>query len=322
MPEATTPFQEASNLLIALGQTLSGADASGLSSNAQRLTTEGHLDVYVFLLFTIMQFLINWGVRMLMVEPIAANILLRQNTKKTVDKFGQSAMEALFYGGYTVIGVLLVPRQPWIWPSSNWWMGFAEGKHDLIRADLRCYYLLYGSRYLQGLISIFLEHKRKDFWEMFLHHTFTVLVVIISYIFGWNRVGAVVMVLLDPADVPLHVAKLCKYTAESRPNMDGKPNTTWQWGADRFFELFALVFFVMRLVMYPYVCWSSHFEAARYFTYNTAAWACVALLELLLVLQVYWFTLLVKAAINMWKKGGIEDIRSDLSDAEEDPKKK
>lgn len=38
----------------------------------------------------------------------------------------------------------------------------------------------------------------------------------ISYAYGWNRVGAVVMVLLDPADVPLHMAKQFKYVGDAR----------------------------------------------------------------------------------------------------------
>ena len=57
--------------------------------------------------------------------------------------------------------------------------------------------------------------------------------------------------------------------------------------------------------------WKKCSEAAAF---HRTRWA-------LLVLQVYWFGLLVRAAIQMWKKGGIEDIRSDVSDAEDDKKR-
>ena len=63
---------------------------------------------------------------------------------------------------------------------------------------LKAYYLLYAARYSQGMVSVFIEHKRKDFWEMLVHHFVTVSLIGISYVHGWNRVGAVVMILLDP----------------------------------------------------------------------------------------------------------------------------
>ena len=47
--------------------------------------------------------------------------------------------------------------------------------------------------------------------------------------YGWNRVGVVVMLLLDPADVPLQAAKMMKYLAESK----GKAGVWYQTAADR-----------------------------------------------------------------------------------------
>ena len=84
------------------------------------------------------------------------------------------------------------------------------------------------------------EHKRKDFRQMFVHHVVTIVITLVSYQIDFNRVGAVVKLLMDPADVPLHGAKLCKYCG-------------LEFIADRCFELFALSFFVTRLVMYGYV---------------------------------------------------------------------
>lgn len=220
-------------------------------------------------------------------------------------KFAQSLMEAIFYGGFTLIGLRIVPSQEWIWPSAKWWMGFAEGGHEVMRADLRCYYIMYAARYFQCSVSVLLEPKRKDMLEMMVHHVVTVLVVFISYVYGWNRIGVVVMVLLDPADVPLHLAKLCKYTAEA------SKNKLWQWVADRLFEVFAVMFFITRLLFYGYVCWSAHIEATRYFPKGLPEWTCVALLYTLLLLQMYWFMLIMKVAVNMLRGGGADDPRSD-----------
>ena len=73
------------------------------------------------------------------------------------------------------------------------------GSHSVMRDDMRCYYVLYASRYAQAALSVLLEHKRKDFVEMQVHHSVTVALVGISYAYGWNRIGVIVMLLLDPA---------------------------------------------------------------------------------------------------------------------------
>jgi ceramide synthetase len=43
---------------------------------------------------------------------------------------------------------------------------------------------------------------------MFLHHITTVVITLASYSIDFTRVGAVVKVIMDPADVPLHAAKV------------------------------------------------------------------------------------------------------------------
>ena len=95
-----------------------------------------------------------------------------------------------------------------------------------------------------------------------------------------------------------------------------------QTGADIFFVVFMLLFAVMRLGLYPYVVWSSTFEGPRHFEYGAGAYACVALLYVLLGLQVYWFALILKVAIKVITSGAAEDVRSDDEDEEDEPKKK
>lgn len=267
-------------------------------------------DAWVLAVFTIGIFLANWGIRLILVFPVA-RIFLGMRDDQLV-KFARSVMEALIYGSFAAIGIAIVPSQPFSWPSENWWKNFSTGEHLIMRSDLRCYYLLYGARYLQAAVTVVLEPMQKDFVEMMVHHIVTIGVIYVSYLHGWNRVGVMVMVLLDPADVPLHLAKLCKYTAEKT----GKQ--MWQFMADRLFEVFAVLFFVTRLVMFGYVCWSSHLESGNFFPKTPAAWTCVLLLYLLLILQIYWFSLIVKVAIQLVSGKGVEDIRDDSPSAKKD----
>jgi ceramide synthetase len=168
-------------------------------------------------------------------QPIA-RLLLGAKAKQTkIDKFAQAAMEFIFYGSFTLIGLTVVPNQAWIWPSNHWWDMLKEP--IMMGDDLKCYYLLYGSRYAQAIISVLLEHKRKDFVEMLLHHITTLVVIAVSFLGGYYRIGGVIMLLFDPADVFLHAAKQFKYIGLGTM-------------ADINFLLFMLSFFVTRCLMY------------------------------------------------------------------------
>uniref|UniRef100_A0A7S2JE31 TLC domain-containing protein n=1 Tax=Alexandrium andersonii TaxID=327968 RepID=A0A7S2JE31_9DINO len=269
-------------------------------------------DRRIFTVFAVTIFMMNWGLRLLVVEPFARVCVGLKGPQ--VAKFAQSTLEAVMYGGFAILGFWVVPKQDFVWPSEKWWRGFSEGGHEIMRLDLRCYYILYVSRYLQALVSVMMEFKRKDFLEMVIHHAVTIAVIYVSYIYGWNRVGVVVMVLLDPADVPLHLAKLCKYTAES------SGRHLWQFLADRLFEVFGVTFFVTRIVFYGYVCWSAHVETTQFFPKGVPECFCLLLLDTLLVLQCYWFSLIGKVAMKMMRGAHVEDSRSD--DEDEGPEEK
>eukprot|EP00930_Biecheleria_cincta_P059019 TRINITY_DN44786_c0_g1_i1.p1 TRINITY_DN44786_c0_g1~~TRINITY_DN44786_c0_g1_i1.p1 ORF type:complete len:367 (+),score=54.25 TRINITY_DN44786_c0_g1_i1:70-1170(+) len=286
-------------------------------------------DFAVCVIFVLVFFVLSWGLRFLM-EPM---LHTRHPTlrKPVVQKFSQSVTEILTYGSFAVLGLVVVPQQEWSWPSASWWVagdvaeleekfqnfpavggakpGFDFQAHGAMRADLRCYYILYAARYIQCGISVLLEHKRKDFTEMFIHHWVTVALCVLSYFYGWNRVGSVIMVLLDPADVPLHLAKICKYLQKARC----KRQAFWGQAADILFVVFAIVFFITRLVCYPYVCWSCHIESERYITKHLE-WYAVGLLYVLMMLQIYWFGLLLRVAMKLLTTGQAEDVRSDDED--------
>jgi len=299
-------------------------------------------DVVAFAVFTAVLFALNWGVRLLLVEPSARYILqpatqfrsanpetlsaemkahIEKKRNAKVQKFAQTAMEQIFYGIFTVFGAIVVSQQEWAWPSVNWWHGTLDmlphpvtgelyRRHFFVTEGFTAFYIIYGARYLQGMVSVFLEHKRKDFIEMQVHHLTTVSLVVLSYLVSYNRVGVIIMLLLDPADVFLHCAKMFKYIGEER--CPGQSNNWYQFCADRLFEMFALVFFLMRLVCYPYVCWSAQVESLSHVPVKSVSdWSCIVLLYVLLLLQVYWFYLILKVAYKMIVYGHADDVRSD-----------
>eukprot|EP00927_Polykrikos_kofoidii_P082322 TRINITY_DN8162_c0_g1_i1.p1 TRINITY_DN8162_c0_g1~~TRINITY_DN8162_c0_g1_i1.p1 ORF type:complete len:316 (-),score=32.81 TRINITY_DN8162_c0_g1_i1:73-1020(-) len=313
MAMASEVFADVMMLLGSLLQSIAGTmPSSGMSPRKP----EYFRDFSVVTIMTISLFVMNWGVRLIFLERVV-HAILPSMKRGSVVKFVQSVNELAFYGVFSLIGLRIVPSQSWAWPSSMWW----QGTNILMSSTMRCYYLLYIARYLQSGFSVFLEPRRKDFWEMVIHHNVTVFLCTISYFGAHYRVGVVVMAMFDLADVPLHAAKLCKYTSDEFAECTTE-RRRWRFLADRVFEIFALVFFVTRLPMFGYVCWSSHVESLQFFPKDMGCWACIACLYTLLVLQFYWFGLLVKAVVRMIRVGNVEDVRSDDEDDEPSGTKK
>ena len=342
MDTLISTHQRTASLLSDMLTSVFGGDASKLPHAEPSFPEDWYVMAYMVLLCLAA----NWGLRLLFVEPFARLALLSTTgdnafIHKRSAKMAQSVMEIIFYGSFFVVGLLILIDQPWLWPSSEWWSasGGAENQGNnlsmTMRSDFRAFYMLYGARYMQGFLSVLMEYKRKDFIEMQIHHSVTAVVIVLSLMYGYNRVGGVVMVLLDVGDVPLHFAKVCRYLAIDSKQVE--VNGKYQTMADLWFVVFAVVFFVTRVVMYPYVWWSASFESAAVWanmpavdhwyqyrgghsTMGPGEWACVGLLTVLLVLQMFWFGLIIKAAYGILVNGKVEDSRSD-SETEPDPKK-
>jgi hypothetical protein len=318
------------------GQALKAAGGSAAGSAAAH-----EWPMALFLELTLLLFLANVATRALVVQPLARLLMLRQTSKPRkvtgakVAKFAQSTLETVFYSAFFVMGWRVVTPQPWLQPSSQWWADQPDNRS--IADDARFFYILYAARYMQNMVMVELETRRKDYLEMQIHHAVTVALIMLSYAYGFVRIGLVIMVLLDVADPPLHVAKQFAYLKDIRGPQKGL--LTWSNAADLFFAIFAIVFTVTRMGMYPYVVWSVTVELARaklghvptdllqlkkyHDVVGTETIVCVALVWVLQFLQVFWWWLLVNVIIKVLKGSELKDNRSDSeqSDAESEDKK-
>jgi ceramide synthetase len=55
------------------------------------------------------------------------------------------------------------------------------------------------------MVSQFFDRARKDFWEMFIHHIVTLLLLSFSWSSNLIRVGTLVLILHDVGDIFLEV---------------------------------------------------------------------------------------------------------------------
>jgi acyl-CoA-dependent ceramide synthase len=70
----------------------------------------------------------------------------------------------------------------------------------------KCYYLLQWAFYVQQILVVNIEEKRKDYTQMLVHHIFTTALLFLSYGYYHMRVGLVIMCTMDLVDIILPVS--------------------------------------------------------------------------------------------------------------------
>ena len=152
--------------------------------------------------------------------------------------------------------------------------------------------------------SQFFDNKRKDFWQMFIHHVLTLVLISLSWTCNIFRVGSVILLLHDSADIFVEAAKALKYAK-------------FQKACDVVFMLFTITWIVTRLIIFPRIIYACIFQTLQpmypvYFLFNV-------LLSILMVLHILWTVTIFKVIAESFKLGGIvDDLRSSSDDHDDD----
>ncbi len=242
---------------------------------------------------------------------------VKRNTalRRKVSKFCEAFWRFIFYFSFVVIGckVLLFPSPvSWILDTKNHWIDWPF--HPLSKM-LSFYYHVQLGCYMHQLM--WTEVKRSDSIEMILHHFTTILLLVISYLTNFTRIGSSILLVHDIADVFLESGKLFNYAAQNNKNRFG---SVCQVICDSFFVMFAVTFFVTRLVIYPrYIIASVLWEAPAFFGVQWSGyWAFAILLLTLQALHIFWFYLIAKMVFKLVATGIEQDERSDVDDVSEE----
>lgn len=73
---------------------------------------------------------------------------------------------------------------------------------------LKFYYLVQFAFWLQQIVVVNIEEKRKDHWQMFSHHIITCTLMLWSYGYYQTKVGNVILCIMDVVDILLPVSSL------------------------------------------------------------------------------------------------------------------
>jgi acyl-CoA-dependent ceramide synthase len=74
-------------------------------------------------------------------------------------------------------------------------------------SGLRKWYILVQYAFwLQQILVINIEARRKDYWQMFTHHVVTTMLIFTSYGYHQTKVANLILCIMDTADILLGVS--------------------------------------------------------------------------------------------------------------------
>ncbi|XP_073348210.1 ceramide synthase 2-like [Pagrus major] len=236
---------------------------------------------------------------------------LRRNQDRPCQtkKFAEAAWRFFFYFTAFIAGLACLFDRPWFWDRSECWRKYPV--QPMERAHY-WYYMLELGFYGSLLLRISVDVKRKDFKEQVIHHLATIFLLSFSYCANYIRIGTLVMLLHDSSDILLESAKMFNYGAG------------WRRTCDTLFVVFAVVFLVTRLVIFPskiihttLVLSMEVFEPfAGYYFFNV-------LLMVLQALHIFWAGLILRMVYKFLKGKMEKDERSEEeSEVEEEEDEK
>lgn len=229
----------------------------------------------------------------------------------TLQKFCETGWRFVFYTGVFLYGAVVLWSKHWFWNINNC---FIEYPHHKVTNDVWFYYMVEMAFYWSLSFSQFFDVKRKDFWEMFIHHQATIALIGFSWTTHFVRIGTLVLIVHDCGDPLLELAKLLRYAKYCR-------------ASEAVLVVFTPIWVISRCVIYPgWILKSTIFDAIKLSAAFPAYYFFNFLLCLLQCLHVMWTYLLFKAIQRSFTaKSSIDDIRSDSeseSSTDQEQKKK
>jgi ceramide synthetase len=224
---------------------------------------------------------------------------IQDDTPSKSEKLVETTWRAIYYLGTCIFGMKILYNKKWLWNTRYCWYDYP---HHPVEDEIRWYYIIQLTYYWFLTFSQIYgdsTKKRKDFWQMLLHHVAAISLICFSGVLNMVRCGMLTLVLHDTADALLEIAKMCKYAG-------------WQKTCDTMFVLFTITWMITRLYIYPkYVLYTAVVESAEILGIPPVYYIMNFFMILLQILHVIWTVYLLKAVGKVFKSNGhVKDERS------------
>lgn len=198
-------------------------------------------------------------------------------------------IQNLFYTCYYFTSFILLNYicwyQDWFWDTSKLYKGV---RFDVIEDEIYDYYEFQLGYYILLLFYLFLEDKLKDFYQMLFHHIITIILIYFSLYFHHHRIGMIVFYIHDIVDFFLYFAKTIHHLNDTKYDYI-------------IFLLFALTFFIFRILYFPIKILWPIFNTPEYsmkkYSFNEYTLLSLSLL-ILYSLHIIWFESIIKLFIS------------------------
>ncbi|WFD34694.1 sphingosine N-acyltransferase [Malassezia cuniculi] len=280
---------------------------------------KGWLDVCFIAYYVIVFSFLRQTLTLHVFRPLAQRLGIRSEAK--LNRFAEQGYGLMYWGTTSLVGVYVMSFQ------DSWWYNFEhfwyQYPHWQMRRELKLYYLLQGSFWLQQafVMLLRLERPRKDYYELVAHHLVTLWLIGWSYFINLNQIGTSVFVCMDIPDTFLALSKLLNYL-----DLNLAAATTY--------TLFMVIWSYFRIYLSARTLASVYFdyhkipEYARTFFPSRGHWLVwwmqchvFAPLLLLLLLNIFWYVIMWRVFANAIR-GVYGDEREDGEfDDDEEPKK-
>lgn len=252
-------------------------------------------------------------------------------------RFTEQAWVLIYSSVFFSLGMFLMYHSNYWLDLRQLWAGWPDRE---LSGLFKWYYLVQFAFWVQQILVVNIEKRRKDHIQMFTHHIITCALMFTSYGYHQAKVGNLILCLMDVVDLVFAIAKILKYLQ-------------FQLICDIAFGVFMVSWFVARQVIYMLVCYSVYAHIPEEITYGCyfgptsdlkgpipppnmfnhliqpfrdpeglvcwdgkIKWTFLSVLLVLQVLMLMWFVMIIKVAYKVIRGGEAEDSRSD--DEEED----
>ncbi|SCW01946.1 LAFE_0E10748g1_1 [Lachancea fermentati] len=270
-------------------------------------------DTYIVITFIVALMLVRSFLLEFVLKPIAL-YKFHIKSQKSQQRYAEQGWSLFYYSFSWLFGFYLYYNSPYFLNCDHIYLGWP---HDRLSATFKVYYLLQIASWLQQIVVLNAEERRKDHWQMFAHHIITCLLTTGSYYYYFTRIGHVILILMDIVDVLLSSAKMLKYCG-------------YTTACDYMFAVFLIFWVALRHGAYNYIFYHAGTKAPSlmasgqcgYYPNQKRCWTpfiidvFLWLLGGLQVITIIWMALILKVLAKIIRGGSAEDVRSDSEDTE------
>lgn len=226
-------------------------------------------------------------------------------TKPTkYDKFVDCGFNFICHSVFCVYGCLIMYSKSWLWDIKLCWTNYPNHAID---ADVWWYYIVLLSYFWAESFVLIPATGRKtsDKVQTLCHHFFTVLLMVFSWTCNFVRVGTLVLLVHECADIPLLAAKMHVYAGTKER-------------IEILFGIFLVLWLVTRCYLFPFWIMHSIFTHPSPYLGMPAAYFLKALICGLFVLNAIWTYLIGAILVRKLCGGVLEDMRSDAEESSDE----